>query len=286
MDDRNDYRSQQYDDNHRMSQHEQWDDRSYRGGNFSQDQDDRVRWRGGNRERSYNRSGNEGQSREFDMADRDRVRIQDDYQGKRGSGMHRSYGSNNYGPQQDRGYGRFTSESYGGRDFADSARAPYYGYAGGTGGPGRGGAYPSPYDYDSGRHGYDRDDYRGSHDRGFFERAGDEIASWFGDDDAARRREMDHRGNGPQGYQRSDERILEDVCDRLTEDRYLDAREITVSVQDGEVTLSGTVPMKRAKRRAEDCADHVSGVGHVQNNLRVQARSDDNLRSQERSDTL
>ena len=97
---------------------------------------------------------------------------------------------------------------------------------------------------------------------------------------------MDHRGNGPQGYQRSDERILEDVCDRLTEDRYLDAREITVSVQDGEVTLSGTVPMKRAKRRAEDCADDVSGVGHVQNNLRVQERSDDNLRSQERNDTL
>ena len=144
MDDRNDYRSQQYDDDHRMSQHEQWDDRSYRGGNFSQDQDDRVRWRGGNRERSYNRSGNGGGSREFDMADRDRVRIQDDYQGKRSSGMRRSYGSNNYGPEQDRGYGRFTSESYGGRDFADSARAPYYGYAAGTGGPGRGGANPGP----------------------------------------------------------------------------------------------------------------------------------------------
>ena len=30
-------------------------------------------------------------------------------------------------------------------------------------------------------------------DRGFFERAGDEIASWFGDDDAERRRERDER---------------------------------------------------------------------------------------------
>ena len=31
----------------------------------------------------------------------------------------------------------------------------------------------------------------GSHDRGFFDRAGDEIASWFGDDDAERRRRQD-----------------------------------------------------------------------------------------------
>ena len=39
----------------------------------------------------------------------------------------------------------------------------------------------------------DRGDSRGgSDDRGFFERAGDEIASWFGDDEAERRR---HRGS-------------------------------------------------------------------------------------------
>lgn len=43
----------------------------------------------------------------------------------------------------------------------------------------------------------DRDWDRGGsqQDRGFFERAGDEIASWFGDDDAERRREMDARYN-------------------------------------------------------------------------------------------
>ena len=33
-------------------------------------------------------------------------------------------------------------------------------------------------------------------ERGFFERAGDEIASWFGDDEADRRREMDDRAQG------------------------------------------------------------------------------------------
>jgi hypothetical protein len=34
---------------------------------------------------------------------------------------------------------------------------------------------------------------RGDDDRGFFDRAGDEVRSWFGDDDAQRRREMDER---------------------------------------------------------------------------------------------
>src|SRR3954466_8885192 len=40
-------------------------------------------------------------------------------------------------------------------------------------------------------------DERGHRDeRGFFERAGDEISSWFGDEDAERRRERDHRMEG------------------------------------------------------------------------------------------
>ncbi|HEX2793663.1 MAG TPA: BON domain-containing protein, partial [Croceicoccus sp.] len=100
----------------------------------------------------------------------------------------------------------------------------------------------------------------------------DEIASWFGDDAATRRREQDHRGAGPQNYTRSDQRILDDICDRLTEDRYVDASDITVTVQEREVTLDGSVTSKQAKRRAEDVADHVTGVGHVQNNLSVKDR--------------
>ena len=112
-----------------------------------------------------------------------------------------------------------------------------------------------------------------SHERDFFDRAGDEIASWFGDDDAEARREADHRGRGPKGYVRSDARIEEDIHDRLTDDPFLDAREITVTVKDREITLDGTVDSRRAKRHAEDCADSVSGVTHVQNNLRVQPAS-------------
>ncbi len=40
---------------------------------------------------------------------------------------------------------------------------------------------------------------RDSGERGFFERAGDEISSWFGDDEAERRREMDERSGGGRG---------------------------------------------------------------------------------------
>jgi hypothetical protein len=79
-----------------------------------------------------------------------------------------------------------------------------------------------------------------------------------------------HRGRGPRNYQRSDERILDDVHHRLTDDADVDATEIEVTVRDREVTLSGTVADRFQKRRAEDVAESVSGVTHVQNNLRVQ----------------
>ena len=47
----------------------------------------------------------------------------------------------------------------------------------------------------------------------------------------------------------------------------------TVTVDKGEVTLNGTVTGRDAKRRAEDIVEDLSGVKHVQNNLRVQAAS-------------
>ncbi|MBM3092873.1 BON domain-containing protein [Ensifer sp. T173] len=107
-------------------------------------------------------------------------------------------------------------------------------------------------------------------ERGFLEKAGDEVASWLGDEDAEYRRRMDQfRGKGPRGYKRSDERIRDDVNDRLTDDGWLDASDIEVVVSSGEVTLTGLVSSRQDKRRAEDCADAVTGVSHVQNNLRV-----------------
>ena len=105
---------------------------------------------------------------------------------------------------------------------------------------------------------------------GFLERAGDTIAHWLGDDADYGRGERGYRGRGPANYARSDERIRDDANDRLTEDWHVDASRIEVSVESGEVTLSGTVSSREQKRRAEDCVEELSGVRHVQNNLRVE----------------
>lgn len=82
-----------------------------------------------------------------------------------------------------------------------------------------------------------------------------------------------HAGKGPKGYQRSDERIREDVCDRLARHPHIDASEIEVKVSNGEVTLSGAVDERNAKRMSEDLAESVDGVREVHNQLRVQGQS-------------
>ncbi len=94
----------------------------------------------------------------------------------------------------------------------------------------------------------------------------------FGNDATASRGEVrrgEHQGRGPRGYQRSDDRIREDISERLTDDAMIDASEIEVAVQNREVTLTGTVRDRNEKRRAEDIAESVTGVAHVQNNLRI-----------------
>lgn len=103
---------------------------------------------------------------------------------------------------------------------------------------------------------------------------------WYGAAERARRGEIDqrsserdnHQGRGPKNYIRSNERIREDVSDRLTDDPYVDASEIEVHVENGEVSLNGSIENRNQRRRAEMIAEQVSGVTHVQNNLRVHAR--------------
>ena len=75
-------------------------------------------------------------------------------------------------------------------------------------------------------------------------------------------------GRGPKGYQRSDSRIHEEVCDRLTYSN-VDAENIEVAVASGEVTLSGSVRDRWDKRRAEDLVEEVAGVREVHNSIRV-----------------
>jgi len=78
-----------------------------------------------------------------------------------------------------------------------------------------------------------------------------------------------YTGRGPRGYKRGDERIREDVCDRLTDDARIDASDIDIAVKDAEVTLAGSVRTREEKRYAEDLIERISGVRDVNNHLKV-----------------
>jgi BON domain len=77
-------------------------------------------------------------------------------------------------------------------------------------------------------------------------------------------------GRGPKGYQRSPERILDEVADRLTMHPDVDASEIDLSVEGDVVVLRGRVYDRRQKRMAEDVSESVSGVRDVRNELDVE----------------
>ncbi|HEU0173498.1 MAG TPA: BON domain-containing protein [Blastocatellia bacterium] len=167
------------------------------------------------------------------------------------------YRRGNRGRDYGEPYGAYDYDRY---EYGDRAREPYY----------------QRRPEGESRETYYRGGYgRGAEERGFIERAGDEIKSWFGDEEAERRRRADEMrrgmyvGRGPRGYQRSDERIREDINDRLTDDAYVDASDIEVIVNNCMVTLMGRVSSREEKRRTEDIAESVSGVADVSNQLRV-----------------
>jgi osmotically-inducible protein OsmY len=67
----------------------------------------------------------------------------------------------------------------------------------------------------------------------------------------------------------SDDRINQEVCRKLTESPPVDAGDIEVTVNNGAVTLSGTVPDPEDKRLSEELVEQTSGVREIQNQLRV-----------------
>jgi hypothetical protein len=101
----------------------------------------------------------------------------------------------------------------------------------------------------------------------------DAFANWPADQNARETRELrqdaQHRGKGPKGYVRTDERITEEVNEKLTEDGYVNANDIEVQVKNGDVILSGTVQSRQEKRRAEDIIERISGVKDVENKIKV-----------------
>ena len=74
--------------------------------------------------------------------------------------------------------------------------------------------------------------------------------------------------NFPKGYVRSDARIQEDVCERLSDSGW-DVSDVSVRVSEGRVLLEGTVDDRRIKHAIENCADDCAGVQDVENRIRV-----------------
>lgn len=176
------------------------------------------------------------------------------YGGQRHAGVgHSGLGGRDYGNQRYGGEESYASQRYG-------SQGQSYGGGQGYGSQDREGPYGRSYgtpqygafrSSESGRQGREWQEFGSG--------ASQNVGSW---------QRGEHRGKGPKGYTRSDERIREDVCDSLSDDDELDASDITVTVKGGEVTLEGSVPDRRAKQRAEDLAEAVSGVRDVDNKLR------------------
>lgn len=123
---------------------------------------------------------------------------------------------------------------------------------------------------------YDRDDERNVHGaapRGRYDRQYSGGMGSYSGGLGAFSEEGRHAGRGPKNWQRSDERIKEDVNERLTEHPHIDATEIDVQVRNGEVTLTGSVEDRRIKRMVEDLVEGVLGVKEVHNQLRAHSGS-------------
>jgi osmotically-inducible protein OsmY len=206
----------------------------------------------------------------------------EDYRSGQGYRTHEDYGwgsdhrSNQYGnlqgSERNQDYRRdyrtqdYGSGSYGSGSYREQGnQIPYAGSGEPRWGETRGSeAFRRDYgDWDTGR-GWER-----SRSRGYEAHTGFPYVNYGSYGSSGERSSGGFFGKGPKGYTRSDDRIREDVCDRLSYDDELDASDITVSVADGEVTLEGTVPDRRSKHRAEDISDAVHGVRDVHNRLKA-----------------
>lgn len=227
-------------------------------------------------ENDYRNQGNSGNKNSRIPYDRD---FDSNYYGNRnsyrGGSYEGGYGNSGYDTDRFREHrGSWADDmSYDDDAYRNKRSREDGGYGGMNYNSGNYGAYNQ--NYNRYRSEYDDQD----EDRTWWDKSRDEVSSWFGDDDAERRREQDrmrsgHRGKGPKGYKRSDERIKEDISDRLGDDPYIDATEIEIVVANGEVTLMGSVNDRMDKRRAEDLAEKVSGVQNVENRIRVKSTAD------------
>jgi hypothetical protein len=204
------------------------------------------------------------------------------YQGAHGQGPYGEYGSGRDMPEPyEAGYrgGGFARSEGWEREEQRFAGVPEYGRSGRGSGHGRdyGGARQrmrqerpgSQFLSDYGGGGYDQVSGHGSDfgSRGYGTAGGFATGRYPSGMEGQR----SYRGLGPQSYKRSDDRIRDDVCERLTDNDRIDASNVTIDVNQGAVTLSGTVPERHMRYAAEDLVDDCMGVESIDNQLRVQA---------------
>jgi osmotically-inducible protein OsmY len=254
------------------------EDRDYRSRNLSYPphMEERARERGGD-ERWQGRGGPRWSDRDYDRRSEYERRGRSGYghgeyepSGGGGylgqSGQQMGWGNEGYGPEY-----RPQGGSYGGYGNYQQQPSQY----GGRGVQNQGGMYGQG-GYDEGMHGQGGMQHRyGSQGyQGWGQGAGGSRPQGMGYGQQGMQgregmRWQSHRGKGPQGYTRSDERIREAVCEALTEDHNVDATHIDVTVRNGEVILAGTVEDRMQKRMAEDTVEQIAGVKDVQNQIRV-----------------
>jgi osmotically-inducible protein OsmY len=283
--------------------------REYRSyGRGSPQQSSTQRWRPGEQEGSQRPSGGWGERpysqneyrtehpEEFERAPWQRGYGQDDREASNESGYsgpgstqgadygQGGYGSEAYG-QRERGGYRGADEPHGDpgsygwqRDPGRFGQRPYgqggpnygsgqgYGQGSGQGAYGQGGYGQGGFA--QGGQGYDQEGFGQSrgYGQGSYGAAGQGGYETYGQGAYAG---SQRARRGPKGYKRSDERLKEDISERLMNNAYIDAAEVTVDVQNGKVTLEGTVPERRMKHQIEDLVDNCPGVQDIENRVRV-----------------
>ncbi|MFZ5482295.1 MAG: BON domain-containing protein [Myxococcota bacterium] len=184
-------------------------------------------------------------------------------------------GGGGYGGQ----YGGQYGGGYGGQHGGGTYGGQYGGYGGGYGGQygGHGGGYGGGYGGQRFGGGQMGGGYGGQTGGGYGEPTGGgyggggDTDRWGMDTERGR---GGFTGRGPKSYTRSDDRIKDDICDRLMGNTGIDAENIDVNVKNGEVTLTGTVRNRDDKRRIEDIVENVLGVKDVHNQIRRLGQSE------------
>ncbi|MFO0832321.1 MAG: BON domain-containing protein [Phycisphaerales bacterium] len=216
----------------------------------------------------YGGGSSQGSAGQGWYGQREPYRQQGNFQGQGGGyGMGQGqYGQGSYGPggygqsEYETGYSGLGASRQGSWQGNDREQGSWGGGWSGQGGSdsGRASGSSSPYGYagySSGGSGRS-DEYRSGNG------AGRSAGSYAGGSGYSK------RGKAPKSYQRSDDRIKEDVCEAMM-DAGIDGSELDIAVASGVVTLSGSVNDRRNRYHLEHLASTVSGVKDVENNVRV-----------------